>query len=65
MNWPPRINKVILDASEQCFCGETNELLLKEWEKVDFLKEKKIRINNGKESFQVSLMASIKRELFW
>ena len=41
--------KVILHASKQCFSGKADELLLKEWEKVDFLREKKIIINNGKE----------------
>jgi BirA family biotin operon repressor/biotin-[acetyl-CoA-carboxylase] ligase len=46
-----KLIKVILDASNQCFSGEANELLLKEWEKIDFLREKKIIIDNGKERF--------------
>ena len=47
-----KIIKVCLTASEECFEGVADKRLFQEWADMDFLAGKKVKIENGKESFQ-------------
>lgn len=46
-----KIIKVCLKASEECFQGVADNKLFQEWAGMDFLAGKKVKIENGKESF--------------
>ena len=42
---------VCLDASDECLAGSANEKLFKEWNKFDYLRGKKVRIESGQQTF--------------
>jgi BirA family biotin operon repressor/biotin-[acetyl-CoA-carboxylase] ligase len=46
-----KIIKVCLKASEECFQGVADNKLFQEWAGMDFLAGKKVKIENGKDSF--------------
>lgn len=46
-----KIIKVSLKASEECFKGDADKKLLREWADMDFLAGKKVKVESGKKTF--------------
>ena len=46
-----KIIKICIESSEECLSGKADEKLLKEWMHMDFLKGRKVTVQNGKETY--------------